>query len=173
MDTTSAFLHSCRTLTRFGSIANVCATLRNCCFAISYGFSLRCETGASTVVTEPTPFCLQSGWFSTRAGRSLLDSEVDHTHRRFPSDGRICDEAQRVIAGRQDRAGRIAAGHADRIAAGKHVAHPREQTDAPARWAPELQIDERERSHVLTDVGTRDCACDERQQRRLDIGRSK
>ena len=52
IETTTAFLHSCRTAIRFGSILNVSATRRSCCWAISNGFSRRWETGASTVVTE-------------------------------------------------------------------------------------------------------------------------
>src|SRR5437870_4367368 len=50
-ETATAFLHFSRTLMRFGSIANVFATLPSWAFAISYGFSRRCERGASTVVT--------------------------------------------------------------------------------------------------------------------------
>src|SRR6187399_1208277 len=52
IETTTAFLHSCRTAIRFGSILNESATRLSCCCAISNGFSRRWETGASTVVTE-------------------------------------------------------------------------------------------------------------------------
>src|SRR5919202_250097 len=51
-ETTTAFLHSWKPLTRFESIANKSATRRSCSFARSYGFSRRCDTGASIVVTE-------------------------------------------------------------------------------------------------------------------------
>src|SRR5919206_4355186 len=51
-ETTTAFLHSWRTLTRFESIANSAASRRSCSFARSYGFSRRCDAGASIVVTE-------------------------------------------------------------------------------------------------------------------------
>src|SRR5713101_83014 len=71
-ETASAFLHSWRTLTRLGSIANVAATFLSCDLAISKGFSRRCETGASTVVTS-TPFSAQMGTFGLgRAGGAYL-----------------------------------------------------------------------------------------------------
>src|SRR4051812_24881311 len=52
METSTAFLHSPRTLTRLASMSNVVATRCSWSRAISRGFSRRCEVGASTVVTE-------------------------------------------------------------------------------------------------------------------------
>src|SRR3954471_16800011 len=66
-ETETAFLHSWRTLTRFGSIAKVFATFRSCCFAISYGFSRRWDEGASTVVTL-APFPSKYGLFGLPRG---------------------------------------------------------------------------------------------------------
>src|SRR5919206_5120984 len=100
IETTSAFLHCCRTLTRLGSIANVCATLRSCAFAISYGFSRRCETGTSTVVTCRS-FFLANRAFSAPAARSLLDRERDRPHRRRHLVRRVRDQPQRVRPGRK------------------------------------------------------------------------
>ena len=48
IETSTAFLHFSRTLIRFGSIPNVCPTLRSCWRASSSGFSRRC-VGASAV----------------------------------------------------------------------------------------------------------------------------
>src|SRR6476469_6435921 len=70
-DTDTAFLQSCSTLTRFGSITKACATRRSCSRAISNGFSRRCETGASTVVTY-TPFSAQIGPFGWARGDYYL-----------------------------------------------------------------------------------------------------
>src|SRR2546423_5884606 len=51
IDTSSAFLHSCRTFTSCGSTSNAAATLRSCSRTFSNGFSLRCDSGAPTAVT--------------------------------------------------------------------------------------------------------------------------
>ena len=51
-ETSTAFLQLPRTLIRFASMWKVDPTRRSCSRAISNGFSRRCETGASTAVTE-------------------------------------------------------------------------------------------------------------------------
>ena len=51
IETTTAFLHSCRTFTRRWSISKMSATRRSCARAIWKGFSRRWDSGASTVVT--------------------------------------------------------------------------------------------------------------------------
>src|SRR5919199_5503802 len=111
IETATAFLHFSRTLTRFGSIAKVFATFRSCAFAMSYGFSRRCETGASTVVTFRSFFRAKRG-FSLGRGRSLLDREGDRAPSRRAADGGVGDEPEPVIPGREDRACGVAAGDA-------------------------------------------------------------
>src|SRR6266568_7533003 len=99
METASAFLHSWRTLMRFGSIAKVLPTLCSWAFAISYGFSRRCETGASTVVTCDSFLLANRVFFPSRLALSLLDSERDRPHSGAPVVRRIGGQAQGVIAG--------------------------------------------------------------------------
>src|SRR5712691_595666 len=114
METASDFLHSWRTLTRFGLIAKTLATRRSCSRAISNGFSRRCVTGASTVVTS-TPFSAQIEAFSGWAGRSLLDRDPDRPDRRGSCVGPECDQPELVVAGGKYGTGRVATGHAERI----------------------------------------------------------
>src|SRR5436190_24331830 len=102
MEMDTAFLHSCSTLTRFGSIAKAWATRRSCSRAISNGFSRRCETGASTVVTS-TPFYAQMRAF--RPGRAsicahLLDGERHRPDGRRARVGAVAEQAQLVVAAR-------------------------------------------------------------------------
>src|SRR5256885_15310543 len=116
-ETESPFLHSCRTLTRFGSIANVSATFLSWDLAISKGFSRRCETGASTVVTS-APFSAQMRAF--RPGRAsicahLLDGERHCPDGRRARVGAVAEQAQLVVAARQHRTGRVASRHAERV----------------------------------------------------------
>src|SRR6266496_6668965 len=121
-ETASAFLHSWRTLTRFGSIANVSATFFSCDLAISKGFSRRCETGASTVVTS-APFSAQMGTFLAGQGRrSLLDRETDRPGRRRTRIGGERHQPELIIAAREHCAFRVATGHPERIATRENVA---------------------------------------------------
>src|ERR671935_112283 len=88
METATAFLHCCRTLTRFGSIANVCATRRSCDFAISYGFSRRWEAGASTVVTLSLLFAAQiEGFWPAERAAYLIRKEIVRTVGAPPPTG--------------------------------------------------------------------------------------
>src|SRR5712691_1432450 len=121
-ETASAFLHSCRTLTRFGSIPNVSATFLSCDLAISKGFSRRCETGASTVVTS-APFSAQMGTFLAGPGRrSLLDRETDCPGRRRTRIGRERHQPELIFAALEHGACRVATGHPERIATRENVA---------------------------------------------------
>src|SRR5919198_3069547 len=113
IETPTAFLHFSRILTRFGSIANVFATFRSCAFAISYGFSRRCDTGASRVVTYGSFFRAKARFFLSRV-RSLLDRERDRATCRRAAHGGGGDKAKNVVAAREDAAGRIATGDAER-----------------------------------------------------------
>src|ERR687888_2716058 len=144
IDTDTAFLHSWRTLTRFGSIAKTFATRRNCSRAISNGFSRRCETGASTVVTS-TPFSRKSGHFP--GGRSLLDREGDRPDGGCAAVRAVGHEAQLVRPARQDGAGRVAAGQAEGVAPRQHVPEAGEQADASSLGAPQVEVEPCERLH--------------------------
>src|SRR3954468_8560240 len=90
IETTTAFLHSCRTFTSRWSISKMSATRRSCWRAIWNGFSRRWDSGASTVVTK-TEY------------RSLLDAERDRPdgRRAVARGGR--DEAHAVAAGLERR----------------------------------------------------------------------
>src|SRR5438067_7539757 len=135
MDTDTAFLHSWSTLTRFGSIAKTFATRRSCSRAISNGFSRRCETGASTVVTS-TPFSAQIRAFRL-GGRSLLDGESQRLDRRRSGICAVCEQPQLVVAAREHRARRVTTRDTERVTARQHVAEASEQSDAPALRAPQ------------------------------------
>src|SRR5919197_204938 len=171
-ETETDFLHSWRTLTRFGSIAKTSATRRNCSRAISNGFSRRCETGASTVVTS-APFSAQIGTFWLGLRSLLLDRERHGFYGRRPAGGAVREEAQLVRAARQNGAGGVAPGDAERVAAGKHVAQGGQQADAAAGGAPELEVEPRERHHRQRAGNVCHGAGDEAQQRRRGIGRSE
>src|SRR4051812_34946392 len=171
METDTAFLQSWRTLTRFGSIAKASATRRSCSRAISNGFSRRCETGASTVVTS-TPFSAQIGTFRLGA-RSLLDRESDRPDCRGPRIRAVPEQAQLVVAAREHGPGRVTPGDAERVAAGQHVAQSREAPDATSVRAPELEVEPRERRHGRTACGTRHGAGHEAEQRGRRVGRTE
>src|SRR3954471_1651946 len=123
IETATAFLHFSRTLTRLGSIANVRATLRSWAFAMSYGFSRRWVSGASTVVTLNSFFRAKKA-FSLPRKRTLLDRERDRASSRRSSHRRVSGEPQDVVSRRQDAARGVAAGDAERVAAREHVAQP-------------------------------------------------
>src|SRR5919201_1187320 len=130
IETPTAFLHFSRTLTRFGSIANVFATLCSCAFAMSYGFSRRCESGASTVLTYGS-FFRANGGLSVAAGRTLLDREGDRApswrSSHFP-DGST-DPATKVRSagvasdGRKRRSERCTDDSTGRVCGPKVIAH--------------------------------------------------
>src|SRR5947207_7718358 len=145
METDTAFLHSCSTLTRFGSIAKTLATRRSCSRAISNGFSRRCETGASTVVTS-TPFSAQIGTFGL-GGRSLLDGERDRPECRRPRLRAVREEAQLVVAAREQLPSRVAPRYAERVTARQYVTQTGEQPDATAVRARPLEIGARHGRH--------------------------
>src|SRR5215471_8063336 len=93
-ETSTAFLHEPRTLTRLPSRPNVSATRRSCSRAISNGFSCRCEAGASTEVTRPE--------YTTASA----EAERKASDRRRTGLDRIGDEPQDVVARRQRLAAR-------------------------------------------------------------------
>src|SRR3954470_7795823 len=125
-ETTTAFLHSWRTLTRLGSTANNSATRRSCSFAMSYGFSRRCDSGTSSVVTS---------------GASLFDREGEFSLSRPAAVRRHRGEGQRVVARRQRVPVRITAGQAERIGAGKQVAQPDQQPELGAVRARQHHVE--------------------------------
>src|SRR5690349_14399625 len=133
-ETTTAFLHSCRTLTRFGSTPNRSATRRSCSLAMSYGFSRRCDSGTSSVVTD-APSRLGRRKTAANSGleyKELLDRE---SHLAVGPAGAVRrDRGQRegVVTLWQGVPVRIAAGETERVAAGQQVAHADEQPEVGA-----------------------------------------
>src|SRR5918912_1511100 len=121
METTSAFLHSWRTLTSRCSMPNRSATLRSCSRAMSYGFSRRCVAGASSVVTG-------APWIERKTAANRADGvyevafspdrEVDPAPGGRAAVGRERDQLERVVARRERRPLRVAARQAEGVAAG-------------------------------------------------------
>src|SRR3954469_23985630 len=134
IETTTAFLHSCRTFTRRWSISKMSATRRSCSRAISNGFSRRWDSGASTVVTNAEY-------------RALFDRERDRPARQRAGARRRRDEADAVATRGEPLAVRVAAGERDRDPAGQQVAQAREQPE-PLAAAPELDVEPRDRVHL-------------------------
>ncbi len=125
----------------------IAATRRSCARAISNGFSRRCETGASTVVTSCS-FSRANRRKSAYAARvydrsSEGESELS-TARRTGID-RIGDDAHDVPAGRQPPPVGAASGEPERVPAGEHVAQARQQTDLRSAGAPELDVEPAQR----------------------------
>src|SRR5919201_2450274 len=133
-ETTTAFLHSWRTLTRFGSIANSAATRRSCSFARSYGFSRRCDSGTSSVVTgAPSALGRWKSRCKRRAEyRPLFDRERHLAAGREAPVGRDRRQRQRVVAGRQRVPVRVPAGQPEGVAPRQKVAHPDEEAELVA-----------------------------------------
>src|SRR6476661_6376232 len=85
-ETSTDFLHAPSTRTRLSSMPKVAATRPSCAFAISNGFSRRCEIGASTVVTEwrvygPSP---EAEPEASLARRARLHGVGDHAEDIVP-----------------------------------------------------------------------------------------
>src|SRR3954469_5884247 len=112
IETETAFLQSWRTLTRFESIAKASATRRSCSRAISNGFSRRCETGASTVVTAYRVY-----GDSAERKRQPLPARRARLHR-------IADDPEHVRARRQPLSVGTPARETERVAARQHVTEP-------------------------------------------------
>src|SRR5437773_8531916 len=96
-DTTSDFLHSERTFTRFESISKTSATRRSCSRAMSYGFSRRCETGASIDVTCRSLSCGESVDLLVKTAAEytrLSDPEGDRAAGRPPFRGGLGDDPE-------------------------------------------------------------------------------
>src|SRR6266550_8989850 len=139
-ETTTAFLHSCSTLTRFGSTANSSATRRSCSLAMSYGFSRRCDSGSSSVVTD-APSALGRWKNRCKWGaeyRTLCDRERHLAEGRAAVVGRERDQREGVVAGGQRVPVRVATGQAERVTAGQQVAHANKQAEVPVGSARQL-----------------------------------
>src|SRR5882757_7918342 len=113
-DTSTAFLHAPSTRTRLSSMPKVAATRPSCAFAISNGFSRRCEIGASTVLTE---------W---RVYGPSAESERETPDARVPGLHRVGHDPEDVVAGRQALAVGASAREAERVPPRQHVPEPRE-----------------------------------------------
>ncbi len=117
IDTSTAFLHSCRTLTRRWSIPNVSATLSSCCCASANGFSRRCVSRRAAI------------------GANLLDREPDlrPARLRVPRQGRPRRKTQLVAL--RPGAGRLVGPRPvipKLYEPGSRFAEPGEHPDEPA-----------------------------------------
>src|SRR5215510_8804891 len=141
IETTTAFLHSWRTLTRRWSMLKISATRRSCSRAISNGFSRRWDSGASIVVTEAPRLetCCKRAQY-----RSLLDAKCDRPARGRALTRRQRDEPHLIAPRLQHVAAGASAGEADRDATGQQFTEAREQSD-PLLAAPELHVELRHR----------------------------
>src|SRR3954471_21919959 len=157
IETTTAFLHSCRTFTRRWSISKMSATRRSCCRAIWKGFSRRWDSGASTVVTSAEY-------------RGLSNRERDRPAGERAGARRGRDEADAVAPRVEAVAVRVAPGEGDRAAAGQQVAQPREQAE-PLAAAPQLDVQARDRVHLGADRGRGEAAGLQREHGGGRIGR--
>src|SRR5262245_52895183 len=86
-ETATAFLHFESTLMRLESRLNVSPTRRSCCWAISYGFSWRWETPASTADTV-TPCRRLVARGPRRVYADELGPHLASPRRRAPSGQR-------------------------------------------------------------------------------------
>src|SRR4051794_38451817 len=91
-ETSTAFLHSPSTSTRFEEMSKVAATRRNCSRAISNGFSRRCEAGWAIAVTEWRVYGYSAG---------STEGEPHGLSARFAALYRIADDADHIAARRQ------------------------------------------------------------------------
>src|SRR5262245_5330913 len=114
MATVTAFLQFERTLTRSSSMLNARATLRSCSWAISKGFSRRCETDASTAVT----ITLLVDELRGRVFCPSADSEPDRSHRRLSAAGWPGEDPQAVGTVLQHSSLWSTTGQSDGVAAG-------------------------------------------------------
>src|SRR5258705_10227009 len=133
-ETSTAFLHVPSTRTRLSSMPKVAATRPSCAFAISNGFSRRCEIGACTVVTE---------W---RVYGPSPEAEPEAPPARVPGLHRIGDHPEHVVARGQQLAVRATAREAEGVAAREHVPEPRERADPRSVGPPEHDVEPRHRA---------------------------
>src|SRR5437868_13744427 len=98
-ETSTAFLHAPRTATRFGSMSNASATRRSWLRAISNGFSRRCETPASTVVTGVSFSEVDS---RIRVYDRSSEGKSELSPARGPAVRRVGEDDRHVPAGRSE-----------------------------------------------------------------------
>src|SRR5918911_2226741 len=150
IETTTAFLHSDRTLTRFESISKTSATRRSCSRAMSYGFSRRCETGASIVTCRSLSSRKRLFAREKRAEYTpLSDSERNRPACRGASGGRHSDDAELVGAAGERRSGGAAAGDPELEPSREDVAEPRQEGEADAARVPERDVEPLERLDLV------------------------
>src|SRR5580765_8010834 len=156
-ETSTAFLQAPSTRTRLSSMPKVAATRPSCAFAISNGFSRRCEIGASTVVTE---------W---RVYGPSPETEPEAPLARGAGLHGVGDDPEHVVAGRQALAVRASAGEAEGIAARQHVPEPRERPDLRSVGPPEHDVEPGDRADLRVPGDGEDAACVDREERRLRV----
>src|SRR5438270_1016295 len=142
-ETSTAFLHAPRTATRFGSMSNASATRRSWLRAISKGFSRRCETPASTVVTGVSFSEVDS---RIRVYDRSSEGKSELSPARRPAVRRVGEDDGHVPAWRKRGAAGAAAGEPERVHAREHVADAREETEARAAGTAEEHVEAGERA---------------------------
>src|SRR5919197_4241201 len=149
--TTTAFLHSESTLTRFESISKTSATRRSCSRAMSYGFSRRCETGASTVTCRSLWTWERPDLLAKRRPEytRLADSERERAACRRAPRGRHGDDPELVDAASELGPGGAAAGDPELVAAREHVPQAGEEAEPDAPLVPQGDVEPLERLHLV------------------------
>src|SRR5581483_7245841 len=127
-ETSTAFLHSPSTATRFGSMSNASATRRSWLRAISNGFSRRWVAPASTAVT------VRSLSERSEAPRIRVYDRSSQLEREAPTAGRsavrrVGDDGGDVAPGAERLSRRPGSGERERVAPRQHVPDPVEDAE--------------------------------------------
>src|SRR5918994_2769759 len=133
METMSAFLHSSKTFNMLSLMSQSSATRRSCPRAICQGSSLRCEGGASSVVTGAPFSCRLSEYpeDSFGRGRRLSVAAVD----------RLGAQPQHVDPWIEHPPHGIAAGQPEGVTAREQVPEAREDAQALPFVRPQLDVE--------------------------------
>src|SRR5579872_3161196 len=158
METSTDFLHTPSTATRFGSMSNASATRRSWLRAISNGFSRRWVAPASTAVT------VRSLSERSEAPRIRVYDRSSELEREAATAGRaavrrIGDDGCRVMTGAERPPCGACAGEPERIAAGQRVPDPVEDAERLARRGREEDVQARERLDAMQSGDGRHPAC--------------
>src|SRR6187455_2341244 len=137
IETSTLFLHSCNTFTRFCSMPKTSATRRSWSRAMSNGFSRRCETGArvDTDVSFLQGVC---------GAILLLDGEADELPAGGAGKARDRGDADAVLPLAERVAGRAAPGQSEGVLAGEQVAEADERAELRSVGAHEVELQQRD-----------------------------
>src|ERR1051326_677293 len=138
--TSTAFLHSCRTLMRFWSIPKTSPTSLSCSRAIWKGFSRRCDT--ASVAATTLSFRRMRGEYTC-----LFDRELDHGNACRAGQTRHCRHAKSVPTLGQCVARRGATGEAERVATGQQIAQCGERPELVTSAVEQIEREQRDGLH--------------------------